>query len=449
MLDQMFTADNFRRIFDAENRKGLDVVGLFFPHLSPKTLAVHDKVAELRKWRKDKAVISAAAFEQGESKLKSELTDLKADKSVAIDQEMDKLSTAVAASGFKLTLTQKIGPKGKPVYCIDGSAETFFVVKQVQWNIYRIYKVKQANRHDLACRVRDTIGSGFPYELVRTDVSDFYESIDRKRLYVKIDQDQLLSSSSKRFIRQIFSSYEALSGSLKGIPRGVGISAYLAELFLRPIDRAAGDLPGIILYCRYVDDIVAVFARPPAGVALGPYKARLIKILNDHGLSHNEGKTVDFDFGDKGGPKEFEYLGYRFTATLRTLQIAPSDAKIDKLKLRLEATFLEYQRAASTRQRQAFRELVARIKFLTGNARLKNSKASATTGIYYNNPLTTDLTRYETLDALLKKRIKSIKRPKLRSALLKYGFKTGFKERRFHNFSSRELQVIVGPWRHV
>jgi hypothetical protein len=445
----MFTAENFRRIFDSENRKGLDVASRFFPHLDPKTLAVHDKVAEIRAWRKNKAAMSPTVFAAGESKLKSELANLKADKSMAIDSEMEKLSAAVAAPSFKLELTQKAGPKGKPVYCIDGSAETFFVVKQLQRNIYRIYQVKQANRHDLACRVRDTVGSGFPFELVRTDVSDFYESVDRKLLYAKLDQDQLLSSSSKRFIRQIFASYGALSFSQMGIPRGVGISAYLAELFLRPVDRSIAELPGIVLYCRYVDDIVAVFARPPAGGVLGSYKTLLVNILNDHGLANNEGKTFECDFGDKGGLKEFEYLGYRFLATIRTLQIAPSEAKIEKLRLRLEAAFAAYNRAAPTKSRKAFREVVARVKFLTGNARLKNSKSRATTGIYYNSPLVTDLQKYKTLDALMKKRIKAIKRPTLRAILLKYGFETGFLERRFHNFSSRELQVIVKAWRHV
>lgn len=81
--------------------------------------------------------------------------------------------------------------------------------------------------------------------------------------------------------------------------------------------------------------------------------------------------------------------------------------------------------------------------------RLKNSKSSATTGIFYNSPLVTDLKSYEMLDALLKRQIKTIKRPKLRVALQKYSFKSGFIERRFHNFSSRELQMIVEAWRHV
>ena len=51
MLDQMFTAENFRRIYDAENRKGLDLASRYFPTLEPLTLAVRDKVQDIREHR--------------------------------------------------------------------------------------------------------------------------------------------------------------------------------------------------------------------------------------------------------------------------------------------------------------------------------------------------------------------------------------------------------------
>ncbi len=445
----MFTAENFRRVFDTENRKGLDLVGLYFPHLDPKTISVRDKISEIRTLRTRQSTFPAETYAAHHAELKTELAALKAEKSAAIELEMENLSVKVAQPHFKLTLEKKIGPLSKPVFCIDGSPETFFVIKQLQRNIHRIYNVKQANRHDLACRVRDTIKSGFPFELVRTDISSFYESIDRKKLFSKLDNDQLLSSSSKRFIKQILDSYGALSAATQGIPRGVGISAYLAELFLRPVDRGIASIPGIVLYCRYVDDIVAIFARPPSGGALGAYKDLVIKTLSDNGLTHNATKTEEIDFGVKAGVKTFEYLGYRFTATGGDLKIAPSDAKVKKLELRLEAAFSEYDDMVSKDSRRAFRNVVARVKFLTGNARLLNSKSSATTGIYYNNPIVTDLSQLERLDTILKSRIRGIKRPNLRKKLLAYKFTEGFLQRRFHNFSSRELQVIVRVWKHV
>jgi hypothetical protein len=47
MLDQMFTAENFRRIYDAENRKGLDLEARYFPTLKPHTLAVREKLKDI------------------------------------------------------------------------------------------------------------------------------------------------------------------------------------------------------------------------------------------------------------------------------------------------------------------------------------------------------------------------------------------------------------------
>lgn len=443
----MFTAENFRRIFDIENRKGVDLVGLFFPFLNPVTLDIKAKVSEIRILRSQRSAMSVEDFDAIFIALTADLVTLKSQKSAAIDAEMDALSDAVSQASFKLVLEKKEGPLGKPVFVIDGTAATFFVVKQLQRNVNRIYGVKQSNRHDLACQVRDTVRSGFPYEIVRTDISAFYESIDRKKLLSKLDADQLLSSSSKKFIKQILDSYGLHSGSADGIPRGVGISAYLAELYLRPLDRDIRSLPGLVLYCRYVDDIVAVFARPPAGETLADYDELVIAALGRYRLSHNPAKTTAIKLGEMG-VKTFEYLGYRFTAGNGALNIAPSDSKLVKLENRINAVFEAYWERASINPRQAYREIVARVKFITGNTRLLNSKSTAATGIYYNNPIITDLRGFATLDMLLKKRIKAIKRPKLRTRLLTFTLAGGFNERRFHSFSSRELQYIVKAWKH-
>ena len=451
LLNQMFTAENFRRIFDKENRKGHDIVDRFFSDVKEKTSDIRDKFSEIRDLRKRERQMPPSDFTARKEELESEFYTLKKEKSDLINTEMENLSNDIFSSNFKLELTKKDGPKGKPVYCIDEeSAKAFFIVKQLQQNIHRLYKIKPSNRHDLACQLRDALDSKFPFELVRTDISEFYETIDRKLLYTKLDEDQLLSSSSKKFIRQIFASYAEASGKHnEGIPRGVGISAYLAELSLRPVDRDISNLPGNILYCRFVDDIVAVFAKSPTDNESKTYKERIIEIIKGHGLKHNEGKTFDIDFRDNNGQNKFEYLGYEFIKTNGALEIAPSDAKVKKLELRMEAAFKAYNRTAPTKPRKAFRELVARIKFLTGNTRLKHKKSNATTGIYYNNLLVTDASKFQYLDGQLRQHVKAIRRPNLRKQLRKYGFKAGFDDRRFHNFSANELKIIVKVWKYV
>ncbi len=447
MLDQMFTAENFRSIYDAENRKGTDLAIRYFPTLEPFTKAVRDKVQDIRDLRKVQATLAPDDFETQMLGLKIELNSLKASKSSAVDDLMDGISQNVLRPGFKIELSRKIGPKGKPVFCIDAKPEVFFVIKQLQNNIHHIYSVKQANRHDLVCQLRDTLGSKFPFELVRTDVSSFYESIDRRRLVEKLDRDQLLSPASKKYIKQVLDSYGVISGTPTGIPRGVGISAYLAELYLRPMDKAIRAIPGLILYCRFVDDIVAVFARPPAGKNLGSFKDLIITILGDNGLTHNTTKTLEIRLADTN-PKKFEYLGYRFYLKPGQLKISPSAAKVAKYRTRINLAFANYWREKPLRSKEAFRVLVGRIKFLTGNTRLLNSKSCAATGIYFNNSVATDLSSLELLDKRLKTRIAELKRTSLQKKLKKLKFTTGFQQRRYHSFSTRELQMIVKVWKH-
>ena len=447
MLDQMFTAENFRRIYDAENRKGLDLASRYFPSLEAHTLAVRDKVQDIRDHRAIENTMAVDVFEAKLIALKTELAELKAEKSAAVDSLMEDISQKVLKPSFKIDLSQKTGPKGKPVFCIDAEPATFFVIKQLQRNIHRIYGVKQANRHDLVCQLRDILGTKFPFELVRTDISSFYESIDRKRLVEKLDRDQLLSPASKKYIKQVLDSYGAISGTASGIPRGVGISAYLAELYLRPVDTAIRAIPGMVLYCRFVDDIIAVFARPPAGKNLGSFKDRITAIFSDNALMNNAAKTSELVLADPN-PKVFEYLGYRFSLDAGKCESGPGTAKVEKYRARMNAAFDAYWEVRPTNPRGAYRELVARIKFLTGNTRLSNSKSRAATGIYYNNSIATDLSSFTQLDKELKVLVTALKSSSLQKQLKKHMFTSGFSQRRFHNFSTRELQVIVRAWKH-
>lgn len=445
---QMFTAENFRRIYDVENRKGADLATRYFPTLEPLTLAVRDKVKDIRELRKGKATLTAEVFEMQLLALKTELVSLKAVKSSAIDVLMDDISQRVLKPTFKINLSQKTGPKGKSVFCIDAEPETFFVIKQLQRNIHRIYGVKQANRHDLVCQLRDMLGSKFPFELVRTDISSFYESIDRQRLVEKMDRDQLLSPASKKYIKQVLDSYGSISSTTLGVPRGVGISAYLAELYLRPVDKAIREIPGLVLYCRFVDDVVALFARPPTGKDLGSFKDLIVAIFNQSGLTHNATKTSELKIADTN-TKKFQYLGYRFLIRPGGgVEVSPSAAKVAKYRARMDAAFADYWRERPISPRGAFRKLAARIKFLTGNTRLSNSKSCAVTGIYFNNSIANDLSSFKLLDKRLKKRIGELRSTSLQRKLKHLKFTTGFEQRRYHNFNTTELKMIVRAWKH-
>jgi len=449
MLDQMFTMENFRKIFDRENRKGNDLGKEFFPEVVVISQRIKDKNAELRKLRSRKDKLSPEDFESERTDLAQSIRKLKSERSDLVNKELEVISQKITNTSYKISLQKKIGPKEKAIYVLEDSPENYFIEKQLQNNIYRLYKVKQSSRHLLTSQIKNTLQNNLPLEIVRTDISSFYESIDRVRLLNKLDEDQLLSSASKKIIKQILRSYEDLSGSTKGLPRGVGISAYMSELYLRNLDRQIYALPGLLLYCRYVDDIVAIFVRPETGKSVDSYLNIVIDCIKNNGLDHNEEKTDEIK--TKVTPVySFEYLGYAFNkVNTDSLKILPSSSKLTKIEKRLELVFDVYYKARILNARKAHRDLVSRIKFLTGNARLINSKANATTGIYFNNSLVTDPTVFDVLDKKLSSMIDATKRKQLKKNLNRFKFKEGFTQRRFHNFSSQELKNIVKPWKHV
>lgn len=452
MLDQLFSGENFRSIFDTENRKGLDVASLYFPALNHFTLERKQTLNAISELSAKKKSMQKEEYIAKKTKLKSVLSTIKENKSKAIDKELDELSRRVLKPDFRLVLSQKTGPNNKPVFCVDNSAAAFFVIKQLQRNIHRIYNVKQSNRHHLACQLRDTLSCThtkcFPFELVRTDISTFYESIDRNKLIAKLESDQILSSTSLNFLKHLMTSYQALTGNPIGIPRGVGISAYLAELCLHDLDQEIRLIPGLVLYCRYVDDIVTVFARPSTGLALHAYKDQLSRVLHVNGFTCNPIKTQEVLIPSQT-PQTFEYLGYSFNISPYGLAISPSQAKLDKLKTRLDAAFNCYHISSHTNSRKAYRALTSRIKYLTGNTKLANSKSHVAVGLYYSNSLMTDCSGLQTLDKYLSQQIKLLKSKRLRLRLKYYTFTLGFSERRFHRYDPHDFHMISKAWKHA
>ena len=105
-------------------------------------------------------------------------------------------------------------------------------------------------------------------------------------------------------------------------------------------------------------------------------------------------------------------------------------------------------RNLSLHSRKSFRSLVARIKFLTGNIRLWNSKSTALTGVFYNNPIATEISCFTLLDRRLKMLAKNTLRPALQKRLKNFTFLKGFQERSFHSFNTKELHSIVRAWKH-
>jgi len=445
-LNQSFSAENFRRILDLENRKGLYLEGRFFKHLNKITEKIKKCTEEIKDKQKN-----GIGLDNEIEELYKQKKELRREKEEKLNAELQKVSEKVVASDFKIELEKKDIKNKKSLYITKDTPEHYFTMKQIQRNVSRLFGVKQSNRYEIVNQVKNLLKDGFPKYVLKTDIDDFYESIPHERLLKKINDDNLLTPFSRKILRNIIKKYTQLSGSSnKGIPRGIGVSAYLAELFMRDVDNEIKSMEEISYYARYVDDIIIIFT-PKSNAHHVDYSKEIKNIIEDKFcLKLNDQKTDTFDLLN---PKQrhsytMEYLGYKITFGTGEIKTELTEKKFNKYKNRIDFAFDNYLNLSKFDEKEARKLLVKRLRFLTGNTRLKNNKKNILIGIYYSNCQLTEKEGLIKLDSYLRNKIdSSIKLTKLQERLRKYNFKDGFEEKKFSPFKTHEFQEIMKIWK--
>ncbi|WCB46403.1 RNA-directed DNA polymerase [Nitratidesulfovibrio vulgaris] len=142
-------------------------------------------------------------------------------------------------------------------------------------------------------------------QIGRTDIENFYASIDRKMLLDKIEkaihplaQNLLLSAINNPTVPKWHSrSDRQLYTTTSGIPQGIPISSILAEIYISDVDSTLKE--ETLFFDRYVDDIIFISDNWKAS------QHSLEECLSKLQLSVNRDKTTS------GLPSQcFNYLGY-------------------------------------------------------------------------------------------------------------------------------------------
>lgn len=444
MLDQSFSAENFRKILDYENRKGVYLEGEYFQDIEKITEEIKKCNTEVRD-KKNK--ISAEEFEIFRKETNEKKDELKEKKEEQLSIELQKISDIVVNDKFRIKLTKDDEITDKPVYKIENKPEYFFALKQIQYNFRKLYKVKQANRFAIVSQLKGLLQDNFPKYVIRTDIQEFYESIPHDILLQKLNEENLLTFYSKKILFQILNEYKRLSSSNKGLPRGVGISAYLAELYMRDIDNHIKSIPTVSYYARYVDDIIIIFT-PLSTKDSRDYLVKIDEIIETkYALTRNKTKTKSFDLVDNPTASNLEYLGYQIQFGNGSIKLKLTANKLARYKHRIDLVIASYLNYAKINEKKARKILVKRLKFLTGNTRLLNNKKNILVGVFYSNNLLTESSDFKGLDRYLTHKIQSqITLPHLQTRLTKYKFEDGFSSRRFSAFTTNELSDILEIW---
>ncbi|WP_299104527.1 antiviral reverse transcriptase Drt3a [uncultured Tenacibaculum sp.] len=376
---------------------------------------------------------------------------------------MTEVSQKICSDGFKVTSIKEILNGEDKIFSLQ-KIEDDFALRKINDSVKRFYKVKQADRNLIVNQIIVLLQEAIPMSIIKLDLKKFYESIDRKWIINKLKEDALLSSSSIKILEDFLDSNEF--SSFTGLPRGIGISATLSELYLRDFDRKVNRLNTVYYFARYVDDIILFTIDSPK---------TLIKKIEDNELlrkplTFNKKKTRIFEINNYDNSNisnlSFEYLGYKFVFNDlckktgyefkdKNITVSIAKKKVKKYKTRIVYSFLDYLK------NNDFSLLEDRLKFLSGNYPIKKNPSEGTVlyaGLYYNYPFINDDDVLENLTSFLRKiinarnksfgnKIASSLTQNEKGVLSKYDFLAGWKNRKLNSdFRPERVKIIKKCW---
>lgn len=331
-----------------------------------------------------------------------------------------------------------------------------YILRKINQNLRKIYKVKQGDRFQIISSVKTLLANPAPFYVCQLDIKSFYENIDRQKILTNIESSAMVSYQTKILLKKFFSNPSILNElPEKGLPRGINISATLAEYCMKNFDKKVSGIEWFYYYARFVDDIIIFSTREITN--------QVIEEITRHlptGLEFNVAKKVICDFSEDIDVC-ISYLGYEFKCSKsvneRKISTRIAKKKMNKIKGKIVSSFLSYKSC------QDFKLLKDRLLFLTASYPLKQRKFSNYKdagflhgGIFYNYPLIDDLSCLSELDMFLKgllfsksmrKRIGNILTDIQRTELGKFSFLQGYERRIVRRFKLDRIDRITECWR--
>jgi hypothetical protein len=400
---------------------------------------------------------------------KDDSKDLKAEYDLAARKILEKIESGTVFH----EATEKFLINNKTVLSYtteDATVASSLIVRNLEINA----RIKQPNRNEIVSALISSLQDGTPYRIHRYDIKNFYESINRSAVITILEDEGLCSLKTLKLIRALFQTFE--KDGIEGLPRGLNISAYLSEIYLKNFDTKLRRLEHVNFYARFVDDIIILTSNDQADETTNHVK----EYLSDDLTLHDDGKRADIYIEKSetdtresirsGRFETFNYLGYEFNIfntylsssdfrVKRRVEVEISKNKIKKIKSRLFSSLLSYH--SSSKMSVDYRLLLKRLKTLTGNYEIHSSGTNKKikTGIYFNYHHRTprENCRLSELDRTFQRSLFSQNHPLFsrisksfsiqeKREISKFSFVTGFREITYYSFSYKELSEIRKYW---
>ena len=411
MFDQSFSADNYMRIFQEENRKGniaFDAMPEPYKNIVADMKAQQSEVVEITKKKKiNRTDDDLARLEE----LKSSIKNLRFDRDKELYEELIEYANKANLNDFTFPIKYYV-EKDKQIFTIDTSQwEYFYAIKNLQRILRGLFNVKQANKHQILSNIQLLMNTTRRFYLIRTDITSFFESIPQLDLLEKIKSNNLVNSKTIGMIKGILAEYNSQKDINKikencGVPRGIGISPYLSEIYMHDIDQHIRNREEVIFYARYVDDILIILSGLPNEQSIFQYYRGLRELFGKYGLEikkncQQEDRCKLCDFYKSTANDELRYLGYNIIITKPGREIVAEfgmlDTKVEKIKHKIDLAFSHFESVSKINLKRAKRDLLDSLNLISGNYRLTKSKERVKAGLFFGNDL---LTKFNDLDSL-------------------------------------------------
>ena len=453
-----YTLRSFVELAENENRRGKDISRLD-PDVGRVTRALRERrerfLAEIKNVEKDDPSRDEVRKTYREDRL-----ELRRERDQAVEAAMH-----VALSTFEERLSKdeftfglkdgpKVGPKSTPTYRTDAALDIAYPAKQAADAVKRAARIDASSRNSIIRALQEALDKKYLHAIYKVDVQEFFESIPHRPLLERLATYSELDSVTGQLIRRLLHEYELIKGIDVGLPRGVGLSSHLAELYLSGFDSRLKTHAGVLFYARYVDDIVMVLDSDSRLAEMRDLVASELESLH---LKLNRDKTFELITNASGNypqGKEIEYLGYRFARADGRLTTGLTVKRKKRRSARLEQAlnaWLATSPSAVSPNAGHNGLLVDRVRYLAGNTKLLNSKSNVAIGLYFSNSaLTPHAAELVELDGNLRVFIENhaSKMPdKMRERMAQISFVEMFANQTFLRFRQRRIEQIMSIWK--
>lgn len=401
-----YSYEAIREVYDLENRKGninIDMLPIAYKELLG---VIKEKRVELNELRRRKVSSLDKDAKDAHFNLilekKRNIKELLKQKDFQLEDYLRYISQIINSNSYNFTIERD------NVYS-DDNTEFFHVKKNGLEDVLMskllckelatTFKVKTGDRHQIMSTIKGLLNPEKRHiYVVRTDVQNFFENIDQSILLDIVKSNPHISRKCIGCIESVLNQFEHLkSGKTSngnfGVPRGIGISSILAEVYLRQLDLYIKRKPNVLFYSRYVDDVFIILTHLEHGQTLNRFLNEISASKHLNGLSLHplhSGKTEIIEYPSSSIPSvEVTYLGYKilFDSNNKKISFILSDKRIDKLKGRIDNAFKYFEKNYKRDPRLARKTLIDCLNLISANLCLHKTKHGIKVGISYNNDL--------------------------------------------------------------